>query len=423
MSQKTQELTAPPLRNDCFALPAGVHWTPVNDALALLRERLGPVTTIETVPVKAAMGRILAEPLQALRSNPPQPNSAVDGYGFFGAMAPGAHRIPLLDGRAAAGGSFEGVVPEGFAVRILTGAALPEGVDTVILEEDVNLGTGQIAFNGPLKQGANARRAGEDFNEGDRIFDVGHEITAADMALLSASGVHQISVRNRLRVAVISTGDELVEMGKTAGKDQIYDANRPMLLNMMTRFGYEAIDLGRVQDSRAVLSERLDEAAQKADVILTSGGASAGDEDHVSALLKETGSMSLWRVAVKPGRPLALGLWNGTPVFGLPGNPVAALVCTLIFARPAMALMAGRHWQEPQAYDLPADFEKSKKPGRREYLRARVRDGKVQVFASEGSGRISGLSWADGLVELQDGALEIKKGDMARFIPYASFGL
>ena len=423
MGMKTPELNAPPLRNDCFALPAGVHWTPVNDALALLRERLGPVTGVETIPVKVAMGRVLAEPLKALRANPPLANSAVDGYGFSGAAAPGPHKLPLLEGRAAAGGSFEGVVPEGFAVRILTGAALPDGVDTVILEEDVNLGDGQIAFNGPLKCGANARCAGEDFKEGDQIFDAGHVVTAADMALLSASGIQSVSVRVPLRVAVISTGDELVEMGQTAREDQIYDANRPMLLNMMTRFGYEAIDLGRVPDSRSALTDKLDEAARSADVILTSGGASAGDEDHVSALLKETGSMSLWRVAIKPGRPLALGLWSGTPVFGLPGNPVAALICTLIFARPAMALMAGRQWQEPQAYELPADFEKSKKPGRREYLRARVREGKVQVFASEGSGRISGLSWADGLVELQDGALEIKKGDRARFIPYASFGL
>jgi molybdopterin molybdotransferase len=222
---------------------------------------------------------------------------------------------------------------------------------------------------------------------------------------------------------VISTGDELVDMGGTAHAGQIFDANRPMLLAMAARMGFEPVDMGRVSDDRAVLRARLDEAAERADVILTSGGASAGDEDHVSALLGQAGALQMWRIALKPGRPLALGMWQGRPVFGLPGNPVAALVCALIFARPAMGMMAGMGWIEPQGMDLPAAFEKRKKPGRREFLRARLRDGKVEVFASEGSGRISGLSWAEGLVELADGACDIRPGDPVRYIPYASFGI
>ncbi|MEL6172318.1 MAG: molybdopterin-binding protein, partial [Pseudomonadota bacterium] len=160
---------------------------------------------------------------------------------------------------------------------------------------------------------------------------------------------------------------------------------------------------------------------QQADLILTSGGASSGDEDHVSTLLNAKGAMTEWRVAMKPGRPLALAVWDGVPVFGLPGNPVAALACTLVFARPAMRALAGEGWQSPQAYNLPAGFSKSKKPGRREYLRARVRDGSVEVFHSEGSGRISGLSWAEGLVELPDGAVRIKPGDLVRYIPFGNF--
>jgi len=181
------------------------------------------------------------------------------------------------------------------------------------------------------------------------------------------------------------------------------------------------VDMGREPDDRDALRQRLHQATEKADLILTSGGASAGDEDHVSALLNEAGAMAEWRIAVKPGRPLALGLWNGTPVFGLPGNPVAAMVCTLIFARPAMSLLSGGKWQDPQGFDLPAAFEKMKKPGRREYLRARVRDGKAEVFKSEGSGRISGLSWAEGLVELPDGAAHITLGTPVRYIPFSSF--
>jgi len=235
--------------------------------------------------------------------------------------------------------------------------------------------------------------------------------------------VAEVPVRTPLRVGVLATGDELRDPGQAAGPGQIYDANRPMLLAMLQRMGFVPVDLGRVGDDRAALRDRLDKAAQQTDAILTSGGASAGDEDHVSALLRAAGALQEWRIALKPGRPLALGLWQGTPVFGLPGNPVAAMVCTLIFARPALGLMAGEGWRQPQGFDLPAGFAKRKKPGRREYLRARVRDGRVEVFHSEGSGRISGLSWAEGLVELPDGPLDIQPGDPVRFIPYGSFGL
>jgi molybdopterin molybdotransferase len=221
---------------------------------------------------------------------------------------------------------------------------------------------------------------------------------------------------------VLSTGDELVESGEKAKAGQIYDANRPMLLALLSNLGHQAVDLGRAPDNRDELRKILDVAADQVDAIITSGGASAGDEDHVSALLQEAGAMALWRIAIKPGRPLALGMWHGVPVFGLPGNPVAAMVCTLIFARPALAQLSGADWTTPQGFQVPAAFNKSKKAGRREYLRARMRDGQVEVFVSEGSGRISGLSWAEGLVELSEEAREISAGDLVRFIPFGSFG-
>ncbi len=416
------ELKTPALRNDCFALPQGVHWTPVDEALALLRSRLVPVCASETVALENASGRVLAADLTAKRANPPLANTAVDGYGFAGGRDAGAHDMPLVAGRAAAGDAPVDV-PPGHAIRVLTGAALPAGVDTVILQEDVVVEGDRLRFSGPVKQGANTRKAGEDVDVGQVLIRSGRRITPADLALAAATGIDRITVRQPLRVGVLSTGDELVETGHTARNSQIYDANRPMLMSLLSRFGHHPVDLGRVADDRAALRALLDNAADQVDAILTSGGASAGDEDHVSALLQETGAMALWRIAVKPGRPLALGMWQGKPVFGLPGNPVAAMVCALIFTRPALELLAGGDWTEPQGFTVPAAFSKSKKAGRREYLRARMRDGRAEVFASEGSGRISGLSWAEGLVELPEPAVQIAPGDPVRFIPYSSFGI
>lgn len=417
-------LTPPPLKDDCFAMPAGAYWTPVDDALQMLKDRLSCVKGVETIDVEAAQGRILAHSVTAQRSNPPSANSAVDGYGFDGAIiGAGPQDMELVAGRAAAGMPFDGQVPVGKVIRILTGSILPKGVDTVVLEEDTATDGRKIAFNGPIKVGANTRKAGEDVIAGAVVLPAGRRITAADIALLSAVGVAQVDVRDTLKVAILSTGDELVPTGQSAGVGQIFDANRPMLAAILRQWGFEVIDMGAIADDPAAISDALDRGAQHADVILTSGGASAGDEDHISSLLNDTGSMSLWRIAVKPGRPLALGMWSQTPVFGLPGNPVAAFVCTLIFARPALSVLSGAAWDAPQSFMVPARFAKSKKEGRREYLRARITDGTAEAFGSEGSGRISGLSWATGLIELPDHAHDINVGDPVCYIPFSSFGL
>jgi len=419
-------LTPPRLRDDCFAMPQGVTWVPVDEALERLKQTLTDVTGAEEVATAAANGRFLAKDCVARRSNPPMPNSAVDGYGFRHSNAmSGVVRLPLVTGRAAAGQPFEGVVPVGHAVRILTGAILPEGVDTVVLEEDCVVDAASVTFDGPVKPRANTRKAGEDVVEGALALAAGHKLRAPDLALLSALGVGHVTVRRRLRVGVLSTGDEIIARpDATAEPHQIYDANRPMLLALARDWGCEAVDLGHVADRPARIRAALDKAAVRVDVVLTSGGASAGDEDHVSRLLREGGKLSSWRIAMKPGRPLALALWEGVPVIGLPGNPVAALVCALIFARPAIERLGGGVWPTPRGFHVPAAFAKSKKGGRREYLRARINDaGAVEVFASEGSGRISGLSWAEGLVELPDEAVEVTPGMPVRFYPYSSFGL
>ncbi|TVQ57222.1 MAG: molybdopterin molybdenumtransferase MoeA [Rhodobacteraceae bacterium] len=416
----------PKLRNDCFALPRGVDWTPVDAALARLRETLTPVCEPETVPLAEADGRILAEPAVAVRAHPPAANAAVDGYAFAHASlgAGDVARLRLVDGRAAAGAPFRAAVPPGAALRILTGALVPEGADTVALEEDVEIDGRAVVLETGLKRGANVRRAGENLDEGAVAAPAGRRLGPADLAQIAAGGLGTVVARRRLRVAVLSTGDEVAEPGSAAGPAAVMDSNRPMLLAMLRRWGFAAVDLGCAPDAAAAVRAALDRGAAEADAILTSGGASAGDEDHVSRLLRETGALTVWRIAMKPGRPLALGLWRGAPVFGLPGNPVAAFVCALIFARPALMRLAGADWPEPRPLTVPAAFSKRKKAGRREWLRARLTpEGAAEVFRSEGSGLIGGLVWADGLVALPDAAVEIAPGDPVAFLPYAAFGL
>jgi len=419
-------MTVPPLKNNCFAMPAGVEWTPVDDALKQIKNGLHPVVAKESICLENAAGRILAASVTAKRNNPPMANSAVDGYGFCHIDLPDKDIIdlPLQNGVSAAGKPFTGQVNAGNALRILTGAIIPDGVDTVVLEEDVVVNDASIAFRNGLRKGANLRRAAEDVAAGQSIFEAGHVLRPQDLALLAATAVHKVTVYMRLKVAVISTGTELVKVGDIARDDQIFDANKPMLLNMIRAWGFDAVDGGHFMDNPDLIRYGFNTAAQNADVIFVSGGASAGDEDYVSKLLKEEGALHTWRVAVKPGRPIAMALWDGVPTFGFPGNPVAAFVCALIFGLPALKTLAGQTVHDVQSFQVPAAFQKSKKAGRREYLRARLdANGYAQVFKSEGSGRISGLAWSDGLVELPDAAAEIAVGDMVKYIPYAFFGI
>ena len=416
--------TTTPLRNDCFALPPGVNWTPVEEALERLRSRLHPVVGVEhAVSLSQINGRILARDVHAPRAHPPSNNSAVDGYAFAGPLTDVPCSLPLIDGRSAAGEPYRGNVPVGHAVRILTGAVIPAGTDTVVLEEDCEVRDGQLHLNGTLKAGANARKAGEDIKAQDRILTAGTRLTPTQISVLASVGIDSVDVYQQLRVGVLSTGDEVKPVGSAVTDWQIYDANRPMLNALVAQLGYELVDLGHVLDRAEEVKAALERGSEQCDLILTSGGVSAGDEDHVSKMLKAHGDISNWRIAVKPGRPLALAMFQGTPVVGLPGNPVAAWVCALRFGAPAMALLAGGNWFEPQGYLVPAGFSKNKKPGRSEMLRARVRDGQVEVFGSEGSGRVTGLAWSEGLVELDESAQQIEPGTLVRFIPYGSFGL
>ena len=414
------------LAQGCFTPQGADRLATVAETEAMLQAALGPVTGVERRPLAEALGRILAEDMRAARANPPAANSAMDGYGFAAASQPdtGPVRLALLPGRAAAGAPFDGEVPAEAAVRILTGALLPPGVDTVVMQEKVTVEGDAIRFEAPVSQGANTRAAGEDVAAGAVALTAATRLGPGEIAMAAAVGLSDLPLRTRLRVGVLSTGDELAAPGTAADPARTYDANRPMLLGLIAGWGHEAVDLGHVADDRAALRTLFDGLAARVDVVLTSGGASGGDEDHVSALLREEGRLAQWRVALKPGKPLLLAQWGRVPVFGLPGNPVSAFATALLFARPALSVLAGGSWLERQGYELPAAFSMSKKAGRREFLRAqRTRDGGVRLFRSTSSGMISSLVWGDGFVELGEQAREIAPGDPVRFVPFSSFGI
>lgn len=431
-------MTASPPRptqiDDCFAPTAGLM--PHGEAVRLLKERLIADVATETVPLGDAGGRIIAGDVSAPHPVPRETNAAVDGYAFRAQdydSATGAI-LPLAAGRAAAGHPLGEAWNEGQAVRILTGAVMPGGCDTVAMQEDVVV-TGEdtearVRLPAGLKAGANRRKAGEDLGAGDVLFTAGHVLRPQDLAALASVGQGEVSCFRRLRVAIVSSGDEIVRPGtRDLGPGQVFDANAPMLAALVAAAGAEASDLGIWPDTRAEVTRRLGEAAARYDLILTSGGASQGEEDHMSAALGDLGSRHFWRIAVKPGRPMMFGQIGRARMVGLPGNPVAVFVCFLMYVYPMLRRLSGASWPEPQRFTLPAAFSFPKrKLGRREFWRASlVTDGSgqmaVEKFARDGSGLISGLRAADGLVEVPEDVPSVEPGDPVSFIPFAQFGI
>ena len=406
------------------ALPPGVRWTPVEEAFGVLEAQFHPVVGTEVVSLSEAVGRIAAEPVIASRGVPLQANAAVDGYAYAAGSLTGGEAVPLLEGRAAAGHPHAGAVPPGSALRILTGAPLPEGVDTVVLQEEAKAEGGTLRIFRLPEAGANTRAAGEDVRAGEKVIEAGKILRPQDLAQAASVGVTRLAVFCRLRVGLLSTGDEIRAAGEEGEADGVLDANRPMLAALAASLGFEGVDLGIAPDREEAVREALDRAKGVCDALVVSGGASAGEEDHVARLLGAEGEMHVWRVAVKPGRPLVVARWGGVPVFALPGNPVAVFVCFLLFARPALLRLAGAEWRVPRRYQVPLAEALAKKPGRREYLRVRLNgQGAAERYHSEGSGLISGLRWSDGLVELAEETVEVAAGERVAFIPYSEFGI
>ena len=405
-----------------------------DEALAILQQRLRPVAGLERVPLAEALNRILAQAVVAGHDVPAHTNAAVDGYSFAAAdYGEGAATTLELRGRAAAGHPLLGLAEKATAARIFTGAVMPEGHDTVAMQEDVEtaIADGRTIVRIPrgLKPKANVRKAGEDLTAGTTVLEAGTVLGPQDLAALASLGCADVSCYARLRVATLSSGDEIVRPGSALRPGQVYDANTPMLHGLIAGMGASAADLGVLPDEQGIVRRRLAEAARRFDVIITSGGASRGEEDHLVAALDALGKRHLWQLAIKPGRPMSFGQIGDCIVLGLPGNPVAVFVCFLLYVWPLLRRLGGAPWPTPRRFLLPASFDfPDRKLGRREFWRATLVAGAqgglaVAKFARDGSGLISGLRAADGLIEIPEDVAQVKRGDAVAFMPFTEFGI
>ncbi|MGZ5875627.1 MAG: molybdopterin molybdotransferase MoeA [Bradyrhizobium sp.] len=413
------------LSDDCFAF--GGPMMSVDEAVAIIAARVSAVHEIESVPIEKADGRILACDVSASLALPPFTNSAVDGYAVRSNDLPLRQDVTFpVSGRIQAGASPQEPVKPGYAVRIFTGAPLPEGAGTVFMQEDVRLDeAGKVVLPAGLRPGANVRPAGEDIPAGVAALAKGLRLRPQDVALLAAFGLTQAEVCRRIRVAVFSTGNELVSPGDLRKSAQLFDSNRFMLMAMLARLGCEVSDLGILRDDRTALAQGLKKVAGTHDLILTSGGVSTGEEDHVKAAVEDAGTLVLWRMAIKPGRPVAMGIIGGTPFIGLPGNPVASFVTFVHVVRPTVLALSGAKPQLLMPMPVRAAFTYKKKIGRREYVRVNLRntdDGRLEAtkFPREGAGLLSSLVDTDGLVELGEEVTQVAPGQSVGFLSYAS---
>jgi molybdopterin molybdotransferase len=412
------------LSDDCFAF--GGPMMSVDEAVRLIAARVAAVLDVETVALTDADGRILAHEIAAPLPLPPFTNSAVDGYAVASRDLPKTSEQAFsITGRVQAGSAASEAIRPGHAIRIFTGAPMPDGADTVFMQEDVRVVGEKVVLPAGLKPGANVRPAGEDIPLGHSALKAGQRLRPQDVALAAAFGLTRLDVIRRIRVAIFSTGNELVSPGETRAAPQLFDSNRFMLMAMLRRLSCEVSDLGILRDERRSLANALQNVAGSHDLVLTTGGVSTGEEDHVKAAVESVGRLVLWRMAIKPGRPVAMGIIAGTPFIGLPGNPVASFVTFVHVVRPTILALSGALIEPLVPMPVRAGFTYKKKIGRREYVRVSLRrddDGMLEAikFPREGAGLLSSLVDTDGLVELGENVTLVDPGQPVGFLSYAS---
>jgi molybdopterin molybdotransferase len=390
----------------------------VNEALERLRSQSRVLVDNETVELSAGLGRVLASDVVSEINVPPADNSAMDGYALRREDWHGPDHALEISQRIAAG-TPPAALKAGTAARIFTGAEIPDGADVVVMQEKCST-DGQVVLIEAIREiGGNIRPQGQDIRKGATVLKAGQRLRAQELGLIASLGIPRIEVRRRLKVAIISTGEELVEPGDIAGPGKIYNSNRYMLEAMLGNWGFAMVDFGVTPDDPKAISDVMTDASREADVIITTGGVSVGEEDHVKAVVESLGHIDLWRVAIKPGKPFAFGDVLGTPFLGLPGNPVSVFVTALVIARPFLWDSQGISHQDIIPVRQKALFDKKGSP-RQEYLRVRSGLDGVEIFAQQSSGVLYSTCWGDGMVVQKVGE-DIKHGDSVDVIPYALF--
>lgn len=387
----------------------------VDEALARLLSAAQAIAEDETLPLAEALGRVLARPVVAVASVPPLDNSAMDGYALNTADWEEGRWLEI--GQRIPAGALGRPLARREAARIFTGAPIPPGADAVAMQEDCEVNDGRVLVKRAPRPGDNIRRAGEDMAAGQAVLAAGERLTPARLGVAAAAGAPELTVYRRLRVAVFFTGDELVSPGQPLKPGQIYNSNRATLTALLRGLGCEVHDFGDVPDALEATVAVLERARREADVVITSGGVSVGEEDHVKAAVERLGRIDLWRVAMKPGKPLVYGRVGEADFLGLPGNPVSAFVVFCLFVRPFLLKRMGASPRPPLRFQVPAGFAWGKPGQRREFLRARLEaDGRVTLYPNQSSGVLTSVAWADGLVDLDIGRT-VAPGDLVPYIP------
>lgn len=411
--------TRPP--NDCDTEATLI---PVAEAIRLLLNQAIPACNSETITTAQSLGRILAKDLKSSIDVPPADNSAMDGFAVrFADLNPDTATALPVSQRITAGKIGKPLTP-GTAARIFTGAPIPKYADVVVMQEHCHVSADKVEIKAEVKAAQNIRRAGEDIQAGATILKQGTLLRSQEMGLAASVGIAELPVFKPLKIAIFSTGDELCDPGQQLRPGQIYNSNRYTLTGLLQAAGCRIVDLGAVADTLSATKTSLQQAATKADVIISTGGVSVGEEDHIRAALESLGELHMWRINMKPGKPLAFGKIQSTPFIGLPGNPVSVFVTFLIFALPFIMKMQGHKHYQSKRYQLPADFDWLRPGTRMEFLRAQHHQiegiASVGIFPHQGSGVLTSTCWADGLVVVPPNT-EIRKGDFVEFIPFKEF--
>ena len=397
---------------------SGQTLMPIEDALALLLKSANPPEQVEILPLAEAQGRVLAEDLSSGINVPPHDNSAMDGYAVNSAdlSEQAEKRLPVSQRIPA--GKMGTKLQAGSAARIFTGAPIPPGADAVVMQEVCKPDGDAVIITGPVTAGNNIRRAGEDISTGDTILHAGIRLKPQDIGLAASVGIAEVKVYKRFRVAIFFTGDELREPGEPLLPGQIYNSNRHTMRGLLEKLNCEIIDLGTVKDTLDATKIAMQKAASTADLVITSGGVSVGEEDYIRIALEALGQLDMWRINIKPGKPLVFGNIDGTPFLGMPGNPVSVFATVCIFARPFILKKQGMTDTTANSFKVPADFEWNKAGKRHEYVRTRVDNGKVYLYPNQGSGVLTSTSWANGLAFIPAGNT-VQPGDMIDFTPFS----